>query len=488
MYGTFDMRSLYSVQNTLETLRAFEIQGNILFDMNVLTNCSNLIVIDISGNNNIIGNIQTTNSNALSNTLLEFDVRNNNLSGSIDWEIFRNCDKVLKFQIEGNYHLNGSINWNIVKHMFSNHDESTASYFEVDKTNLMGMDADFRNLHSSLNIITLNVEYRCNSSIYCKEEYGFYSINRSHNRFGTINGIKPECTCLCSNGTLVVISHLCATTNYTFPSTSTPTNISSMTPTREPTTHPSITPTMSPVSTLTPTFTSSYPTILPTALPTELPTPKSLFPTLLPTVLPIALTLKPTTLPTKTSSLPTSSSSTPTTITQLPTYTPLSTQETEKANPKTMLIFSILISLLGISIVTLALILLLFMKKKRNISKARQRQMVKQVSSPDNTTSISDKLSHDIIKSTQNEGKNNTKIDANTILTTEGHMIDNDDDEDSMIYQQTSEITNNGNSMITPKKFKKTKKTPKTRGNNASDESNSESMYGIHNNYSDGDV
>ena len=216
------MTSLYSVSNTLSEFIIGGPNGGLTtnLDLNVFINFTNINTLDIFSLNSS-GTLTTINSLPLPNTIQRFNVQTNKLNGKIDWNIFRNIQNMLEFRLFDNPSLNGSIDWDIVKNMFSNTQINADTQFRVTGTGLSGNNANFIGL--DLWWFDMDITYHCNSSIYCKEDYGFYSIDRSIEAFGRRQNILPECTCLCSNGTLTIISDLCPTTNFTWIPTASPT-------------------------------------------------------------------------------------------------------------------------------------------------------------------------------------------------------------------------------------------------------------------------
>ena len=298
------MKSLYSVRDTLSEFVIGDPNNGLTtnLDLNDFTNFTKLNILDIHGSNSF-GTITTTNSLPLPNTISQFNIQINNINGEIDWSIFRNIKNMITFRIFNNALLTGTIDWNIVKNMFSNTPSSTETQFRTKNTGLLGNNANFIGL--DLWWFEMDTTYRCVSSIYCKEDYGFYSIDRSNTAFGRRLNILPSCTCLCSNGTLTIISDLCPTTNFTWiptaSPTQTPTNSPSTTPSLNPTRTPSAKPTITPTTlTKTPTLITLSPTLVPSMIPSMIP---SRSPTIYPTKLPTQSTRFPTKTPSVTPTL-----------------------------------------------------------------------------------------------------------------------------------------------------------------------------------------
>ena len=296
------MESLYSVQDTLQEFIIGDPRNGLttVLDLNVLVNMTNLYVFDIH-KFNAPGTLTTSNSAPLPDTITRFYIQLNNFAGKVDWSIFDNIRNIIDFRIFGNPLLTGVVDWNVVKNMFSKTGSNENTVFRIPHTGLSGNNADFIGL--DLWWIDMDITYQCNSSIYCKEDRDFYSIDRRDRVFGRRFNILPECTCLCSNGTLTVISDLCPTTNFTWIPTASPTSTPSLTPSLMPSMIPSLIPTIStklPTSnTQLPTlFPSMIPSVIPSNLPTRTPSATPLVkPTIIPTVIP---TIIPTELPTKT--------------------------------------------------------------------------------------------------------------------------------------------------------------------------------------------
>ena len=278
-------------------------------DLYVVTNLTKLNTLDIHRTNSF-GSITT--GNPLPTTLSQFDIQANNIDGEIDWSAFRNIRDMSVFRLFDNPSLNGTVDWDIVRNMFTNTNSPTnqVTQFRVKNTGLSGNNANFIGL--DLWFIEMDVTYRCNSSIYCREDYGFYSIDRTDSIFGRQKKILPDCTCLCSNGTLTIISDLCPISNFTWaptasptipsqPPTSFPTMIPSIFPSTTPTTTPTLSPSVTPSITPThsPTIHTQSPTLFPSSIPSTTPTVfPSTSPAINPTKLPTRLTRSPTVFPT----------------------------------------------------------------------------------------------------------------------------------------------------------------------------------------------
>ena len=325
-----------SVSDTIREVTVADIKGDIncILNLDSLVNASNIDVFNIHGIN-AVGSIMTTNSEPLPSGLSTFIVHNNALSGNIDWSIFRNITRMLSFRVHGNPGLTGNIDWDIVRHMYSNRElnQEPKSAFSAHATNLAGDNGYFIGLN--IDDIRLDTTYKCKSSIYCKEEYGFYSIDRSSEFVGT----NKSCTCMCSNGISNVISHLCPSTNFTTFSPTSATIFPTITPTLIPSFIPTISPTESPTFTPTNTITTLTPSISPSLIPSRTPTQRitTSQPTSTPTQItniPSKLTESPSIFPTESPNKPSNSPSNfPSITTNTPSATPTETANNPSLTP-----------------------------------------------------------------------------------------------------------------------------------------------------------
>ena len=300
-------------------------------DLDPFVNATNLIDINLH-RNAFTGEIKTTNSRPLSR-IDQFRLDQNDLSGQIDWNIF--VGSGIKSLWLNNNNFIGTIDWNIIRQLSLN----GLSTLRLQGNAFSDINADFRNITGITNF-RLDVNVRCKSSIYCPEQYGFVSIDRSEVIIS--NSIAPACTCLCSNGNNTIISPLCPNTPTFAPTnrpTLSPSNEPSIAPTNTPTIEPSLFPTNEPtILTIIPTL---YPTRLPTqntdspshsptSNPTEIPTIATNSPSTIPTMIPTEIPTIFTVNPTRTTSFPSIETSLPS---RIPTIEPTLFPTIQTINP-----------------------------------------------------------------------------------------------------------------------------------------------------------
>jgi len=277
-------------------------------------------------NNKFTGTITTTNSIPLTPTLKMFELQGNDLSGQINWSIFRKNSNLEKLTLFNNQ-FTGTIDWSIISYLFNNQ----LTLLRLEGNSFNDKKADLRNL-TQCNDFRLDVSVQCDENIYCPTGYGYTSHNRNNSKIECDNSGLSACTCQCINGNDIITSPLCPTADTFSPSlppTKEPTNSPTI-PTTLPTINPSIPPTATPTN--NPSLTPSVPPTMNTVSPTLLTNNPSVTPTFEPTttpsITPTSLTAIPTSVTTYPSELPTYKTNAPTAPTMV-TYTPSTSPTTQ---------------------------------------------------------------------------------------------------------------------------------------------------------------